>query len=62
MYLRQIGAIVAGLMVACVLAPLGMVGLVAGGRLTAPQGLALSGGLARMLYLSTQSFLTTPHA
>jgi len=56
-YLREIGTVVTGLMVACVLAPLGMVGLLAAGRLTAPQGLALSGGLALMLYLSTQSFV-----
>jgi len=56
-YLREIGAVVAGLMVACVLAPLGMVGGLAAGRLTALQGIALSGGLALMLYLSTQSFV-----
>lgn len=57
MYLREIGAVVTGLMVACLEAPLAIAGLVASGRLGATQGLMASAGAALMLCLSTRSFM-----
>ena len=57
MYLGEIGTVVTGLMVVCVLAPLAVMGMLAAGRLDAVQGLVASGGTALMLYLSTHSFM-----
>lgn len=57
MYLREIGGVVTALMVACLVAPLAVMGLLAAGRLDATQGLVASAGAALMLFLSTQSFM-----
>jgi hypothetical protein len=56
-YLREIGTIVVILMVACILAPLVLMVLVADGTFSATQGLLISLGAALLLYLSTQSFM-----
>jgi hypothetical protein len=56
-FLREVGALVTALMAACVLAPLGVMGMIAAGRWGVAEGLVASAAAALLLYLSAQSFL-----
>lgn len=57
MHLNAIGTIVVILLVACILAPLVLMVLVAAGTISTIQGLVISIGAALLLFLSTQSFV-----
>ena len=57
MYLREIGVVVAISLVVSLFVPLVIMGKAAEGRMGMIEGLIASGGIALMLYMSTQSFM-----
>ena len=57
MYLREIGVVVAISLVVSLFAPLVIMGKAAAGIMEMMEGLIACGGIALMLYMSTQSFM-----